>query len=185
VSRIGKRPVPLPKGVTVSVAGREVTVKGPKGEIKRLVHPELTVTADEQQVAVGRPSDETRHKALHGLTRTLIRNMVQGVSQGYSKTLEIHGVGYKAELQGGGIKLTVGFSHPVDFRAPAGIKFTVDNNTLIKVDGVDKELVGQVASEVRKVRPPEPYQGKGIRYQGEHVRRKAGKTGATATAAKA
>ena len=185
MSRIGKRPVPLPKGVTVSVAGREVTVKGPKGELKRLVHPELTVTADEQQVAVGRPSDETRHKALHGLTRTLIRNMVQGVSQGYSKTLEIHGVGYKAELQGGGIKLTVGFSHPVDFKAPAGIKFTLDSATLIKVDGVDKELVGQVASEVRKVRPPEPYQGKGIRYQGEHVRRKAGKTGATATAAKA
>ena len=182
MSRIGKRPVPLPQGVTVSVAGREVTVKGPKGEIKRLVHPELTVTADDKQVAVVRPSDETRHKALHGLTRTLIRNMVQGVSQGYSRSLEIHGVGYKAELQGGGLKLTVGFSHPVDFKAPAGIKFTVDNNTLIKVDGVDKELVGQVASEVRKVRPPEPYQGKGIRYQGEHVRRKAGKTGATATA---
>ncbi len=182
MSRIGKRPVPLPKGVSCSVAGREVTVNGPKGEIKRLVHPELTVTADEKQVAVARPSDETRHKALHGLTRTLIRNMVQGVNQGYSKTLEIHGVGYKAELASGGLKLTVGFSHPVDFKAPAGIKFTVDNNTLIKVDGVDKELVGQVASEVRKVRPPEPYQGKGIRYQGEHVRRKAGKTGATATA---
>jgi large subunit ribosomal protein L6 len=182
MSRIGKRPVPLPKGVTVSVAGREVTVKGPKGEIKRLVHPELTVAADDQQVSVGRPSDATRHKALHGLTRTLIRNMVQGVSQGYTKALEIHGVGYKAELQGGGLKLTVGFSHPVDFKAPPGIKFTVDSNTLIKVDGVDKELVGQVASEVRKVRPPEPYQGKGIRYQGEHVRRKAGKTGATATA---
>lgn len=182
MSRIGKRPVPLPKGVTVSVAGREVTVKGPKGEIKRLVHPELKVEADEKQVAVARPSDETRHKALHGLTRTLIRNMVQGVSQGYSKTLEIHGVGYKAELAGGGLKLTVGFSHPVDFKAPPGIKFTVDSATVIKVDGVDKELVGQVASEVRKVRPPEPYQGKGIRYQGEHVRRKAGKTGATATA---
>jgi large subunit ribosomal protein L6 len=182
MSRIGKRPVPLPKGVAVSVAGREVTVKGPKGEIKRLVHPEMKVEADGAQVSVARPSDESRHKALHGLTRTLIRNMVQGVSQGYSKTLEIHGVGYKAELQGAGLKLTVGFSHPVDFKAPPGIKFTVDNNTLIKVDGVDKELVGQVASEVRKVRPPEPYQGKGIRYQGEHVRRKAGKTGATATA---
>jgi large subunit ribosomal protein L6 len=185
VSRIGKRPIPLPKGVAVSVAGQEVTVKGPKGEIKRVVHPELKVEADDKQVSVSRPSDETRHKALHGLTRTLIRNMVQGVSQGYSKTLEIHGVGYKAELQGGGLKLTVGFSHPVDFKAPPGIKFTVDNNVVIKVDGVDKELVGQVASEVRRVRPPEPYQGKGIRYQGEHVRRKAGKTGATATAAKA
>jgi large subunit ribosomal protein L6 len=185
VSRIGKRPIPLPKGVAVSVAGQEVTVKGPKGEIKRVVHPELKVEADDKQVSVSRPSDESRHKALHGLTRTLIRNMVQGVSQGYSKTLEIHGVGYKAELQGGGLKLTVGFSHPVDFKAPPGIKFTVDNNVVIKVDGVDKELVGQVASEVRRVRPPEPYQGKGIRYQGEHVRRKAGKTGATATAAKA
>lgn len=181
MSRIGKRPIPLPTGVLVSVAGREVTVKGPRGELKRLVHPELSVSADAQQVAVSRPSDETRHRALHGLTRTLIRNMVQGVSQGYSKTLEIHGVGYKAELQPGGLKLTVGFSHPVDVKAPPGIKFTVDNNTVVRVDGVDKELVGQVASELRKVRPPEPYQGKGIRYQGEHVRRKAGKTGATAT----
>jgi large subunit ribosomal protein L6 len=182
MSRIGKRPVPLPKGVSVSVAGREVRVKGPKGELKRLVHPELSVTADEKQVAVARPSDEARHKALHGLTRTLIRNMVQGVSQGYTKTLEIHGVGYKAEPQASGLKLTVGFSHPVEFKAPPGIKFTVEGNTVVKVDGVDKELVGQVASELRKVRPPEPYQGKGIRYQGEHVRRKAGKTGATATA---
>lgn len=183
MSRIGKRPVPLPKGVAVSITGREVTVKGPKGEIKRLLHPEMSVTVDGTQVVVERPSDETRHKALHGLTRTLIRNMVQGVSQGYSRALEIHGVGYKAEPLGSGLKLTVGFSHPVEFKAPPGIKFTVDSNTLIKVDGVDKELVGQVASEVRKVRPPEPYQGKGIRYQGEHVRRKAGKTGATAAKA--
>lgn len=182
MSRIGRRPVPLPAGVTVSVAGQEVTVKGPKGQLKRVVHPELSVAADAQQVTVSRPSDETRHKALHGLTRTLIRNMILGVSQGYSRTLEIHGVGYKAEPQAGGLKLTVGFSHPVNVPAPPGIKFTVDNNTLVRVDGVDKELVGQVAAELRKIRPPEPYQGKGIRYQGEQVRRKAGKTGATATA---
>lgn len=183
MSRIGKRPVPIPAGVAVSIAGREIRVKGPKGELKRLVHPEMAVAVDGDQVTVGRPSEETRHKALHGLTRTLIRNMIQGVSQGYTKTLEIHGVGYKAESQAAGLKLTVGFSHPVEFKAPAGIQFTVDNPTMIRVDGVDKELVGQVASELRKVRPPEPYQGKGIRYQGEHVRRKAGKTGATAAKA--
>jgi large subunit ribosomal protein L6 len=183
VSRIGKRPVPIPAGVAVSVAGREVSVKGPKGELKRLVHPEMSVAVEGPQVTVGRPSEATRHKALHGLTRTLIRNMIEGVSRGYSKTLEIHGVGYKAEPQAAGLKLTVGFSHPVEFKAPAGIKFSVDSNTVIRVDGVDKELVGQVASELRKVRPPEPYQGKGIRYQGEHVRRKAGKTGATAAKA--
>ena len=183
MSRIGRMPIPLPKGVEVKSQDGLVHVKGPKGELKRLVHPEMSLAADAKQVSVGRPSDETRHKALHGLTRTLIRNMIQGVSQGYSKTLEIHGVGYKAEPQAGGLKLTVGFSHPVEFKAPAGIKFTVDSNTVIRVDGMDKELVGQVASEVRKVRPPEPYQGKGIRYQGEHVRRKAGKTGATAAKA--
>jgi large subunit ribosomal protein L6 len=182
VSRIGKLPIPLPPGVSVTIAGSQITVKGPKGELKRTVHADLSVTADGKQLSVSRPSDESRHKALHGLTRTLLRNMVQGVSQGYSRTLEIHGVGYKAEPEAGGLKLTVGYSHPVTYKAPPGIKFTVDNNTLIRVDGVDKEVVGQVASELRKVRPPEPYQGKGIRYQGEHVRRKAGKTGATAKA---
>ncbi len=184
MSRIGKRPIPLPAGVTATVAGQEIRVKGPRGELQRVVHPELSLTADAQQVTVTRPSDETRHKALHGLTRTLIRNMILGVSQGYSRTLEIHGVGYKAESLGGGggLKLLVGFSHPVNYPAPPGIKFSVDNNTVVRVDGVDKELVGQVAAELRKIRPPEPYQGKGIRYHGEQVRRKAGKTGATATA---
>ena len=182
MSRIGKLPIPLPAGVTVAIAGSEVTVKGPKGELKRTMHREMAITADGKQLSVARPSDEARHRALHGLTRTLLRNMVQGVTQGYSRTLEIHGVGYKAEPEAGGLKLTVGYSHPVSYKAPPGIKFTVDNNTVIRVDGVDKEMVGQVASELRKVRPPEPYQGKGIRYQGEHVRRKAGKTGATAKA---
>ena len=182
MSRIGKLPIPLPPGVSVTIAGSQITVKGPKGQLTRRVHPELSITVEGTQLSVRRPSDEPRHRALHGLTRTLLRNMVQGVSQGYSRALEIHGVGYKAEPEAGGLKLTVGYSHPVTYKAPPGITFTVDNNTLIRVDGVDKEMVGQVASELRKVRPPEPYQGKGIRYQGERVRRKAGKTGATAKA---
>ena len=176
MSRIGKRPVPLPQGVTASIDGRTVTVKGPKGEISRTVHPELTVALEQQSVAVKRPSDEPRHKALHGLTRTLVANMVEGVTKGFSKSLEIQGVGYKAEIKPFGVQLVVGYSHPVPYHAPKGIKISVDNNTQVKVEGVDKELVGQVAAELRSVRPPEPYKGKGIRYVGEQVRRKAGKT---------
>jgi len=176
MSRIGKRPVPLPQGVTASIDGRTVTVKGPKGEISRSVHPELSVALEERAVAVKRPSDEPRHKALHGLTRTLVANMVEGVTKGFSKSLEIQGVGYKAEVKPFGVQLVVGFSHPVPYHAPKGIKISVDNNTQVKVEGVDKELVGQVAAELRSVRPPEPYKGKGIRYAGEQVRRKAGKT---------
>ncbi len=176
MSRIGKRPVPLPKGVTASIDGRTVTVKGPKGEISRTVHPELSVALEEQAVAVKRPSDEPRHKALHGLTRTLVANMVEGVTKGFAKSLEIQGVGYKAEVKPFGVQLVVGYSHPVPYHAPKGIKISVDNNTQVKVEGVDKELVGQVAAELRSVRPPEPYKGKGIRYVGEQVRRKAGKT---------
>ncbi len=176
MSRIGKRPVPLPKGVTATIDGRTVTVKGPKGEISRTVHAELSVVLDEQAVAVKRPSDEPRHKALHGLTRTLVANMVEGVTKGFSKSLEIQGVGYKAEVKPFGVQLVVGYSHPVPYHAPKGIKISVDNNTQVKVEGVDKELVGQVAAELRSVRPPEPYKGKGIRYVGEQVRRKAGKT---------
>ena len=176
MSRIGKRPVPLPKGVTALIDGRTVTVKGPKGEISRTVHSELTVALEEQAVAVKRPSDEPRHKALHGLTRTLVANMVEGVTKGFSKSLEIQGVGYKAEVKPFGVQLVVGYSHPVPYHAPKGIKISVDNNTQVKVEGVDKELVGQVAAELRSVRPPEPYKGKGIRYVGEQVRRKAGKT---------
>jgi len=176
MSRIGKRPVPLPNGVTASIDGRTVTVKGPKGEISRTVHSELSVALEEQAVAVKRPSDEPRHKALHGLTRTLVANMVEGVTKGFSKSLEIQGVGYKAEVKPFGVQLVVGYSHPVPYHAPKGIKISVDNNTQVKVEGVDKELVGQVAAELRSVRPPEPYKGKGIRYVGEQVRRKAGKT---------
>ncbi|MGE5143711.1 MAG: 50S ribosomal protein L6 [Acidobacteriota bacterium] len=176
MSRIGKRPVPLPQGVTASIDGRTVTVKGPKGEISRTVHPELSVALENETVAVKRPSDEPRHKALHGLTRTLVANMVEGVTKGFSKSLEIQGVGYKAEVKPFGVQLVVGYSHPVPYHAPKGIKISVDGNTQVKVEGVDKELVGQVAAELRSVRPPEPYKGKGIRYVGEQVRRKAGKT---------
>ena len=176
MSRIGRKPVPLPKGVTAQVEGRTITVKGPKGEISRMIHPELALGVEDDTVVVRRPSDETRHKALHGLTRTLVANMVDGVTKGFAKSLEIQGVGYKAESKPFGVQLVVGFSHPVPYHAPQGIKISVDNNVLIKVEGIDKELVGQVAAELRAVRPPEPYKGKGIRYVGEQVRRKAGKT---------
>jgi large subunit ribosomal protein L6 len=176
MSRIGKRPVPLAKGVTAKVEGKTVSVKGPRGEIARTVHADLTVALEDNTLVVKRPSDESFHKALHGLTRTLIANMVEGVTTGFRKALEIQGVGYKAEPKGADIQLLVGFSHPVRYKTPAGIKITVENNTLVKIEGVDKELVGQVAAEIRAVRPPEPYKGKGIRYQGEQVRRKAGKT---------
>jgi large subunit ribosomal protein L6 len=176
MSRIGKRPVPLPKGVTATIAGRTITVKGPKGELSRTVHPDLTLALEDGSVAVRRPSDEPRHKALHGLTRTLVANMVEGVTNGFSRALEIQGVGYKAEVKPFGVQLVVGYSHPVPYHAPKGITITVESNTQVKVQGVDKELVGQVAAELRSVRPPEPYKGKGIRYVGEQVRRKAGKT---------
>ncbi len=176
MSRIGKKPVPLPKGVTAQIEGQRVTVKGPKGEIGRTVHPELAIALESDTIVVRRPSDESRHKALHGLTRTLIANMVEGVTKGFAKSLEIQGVGYKAEPKPFGVQLVVGFSHPVPYHAPQGIKISVDNNVVLKVEGVDKELVGQVAAELRAVRPPEPYKGKGIRYVGEQVRRKAGKT---------
>lgn len=178
MSRIGKKPVLVPKGVTATVSGTRITVKGPKGELARTMHPDMQLAVDGDRVVVARPSDEPRHKALHGLTRALIQNMVDGVTRGFAKTLELQGVGYKAEPKPYGVNLVVGFSHQVPFHAPKGIKLTVDNNVLVKVEGPDKELVGQVAAEIRAVRPPEPYKGKGIRYQGEQVRRKAGKTGA-------
>ncbi|OLC08277.1 MAG: 50S ribosomal protein L6 [Gemmatimonadetes bacterium 13_1_40CM_70_11] len=181
MSRIGKKPVPLPEGVTAAVQGRTVTLTGPKGELVRTVHADLAVTVENNAVVVRRPSDESRHKALHGLTRTLIANMVDGVTRGFAKQLEIQGVGYKAEVKPFGVQLTVGLSHPVQYHAPKGIKISVDNNVLVKVEGIDKELVGQVTAELRNVRPPEPYKGKGIRYVGEQVRRKAGKTAQAVT----
>ncbi len=178
MSRIGRKPVTVPKGVILQLEGNSVAVKGPRGELRRSLHPDMQIALDKDQFTVARPSEEKRHKALHGLTRTLVQNMVDGVSKGFSKTLEIQGVGYKAEAKPYGVNLVVGYSHPVKYEAPKGIKISVDNNTVVKIEGADKEMVGQVAAELRSVRPPEPYKGKGIRYQGEHVRRKAGKTGA-------
>lgn len=180
MSRIGKKPVVLPAGVTAAVSGRTLTIKGPRGELTRTFHPDMAVSVQDGSVAVARPSDGAKHKALHGLSRTLVNNMVNGVTKGFEKALEIQGVGYRAETKPFGVTLVVGFSHPVEFRAPAGIKLTAEQPTLVKVAGCDKELVGQVAANIRAVRPPEPYKGKGIRYVGERVRRKAGKTGAKA-----
>jgi large subunit ribosomal protein L6 len=178
MSRIGKKPVTLPKGVSVSLNGHQLSVRGPKGELSRSFHPEIGLTVQGEQIVVTRPSDEARHKALHGLSRTLVQNMVDGVARGFTKTLEIQGVGYKAEAKPFGLALALGFSHPVEYKAPQGIKFAVDNNTVVRIEGADKEVVGQVAAEIRSLRKPEPYKGKGVRYQGEVVRRKAGKTGA-------
>jgi large subunit ribosomal protein L6 len=178
MSRIGKRPIDLPAGVSVEVKGSTVTVKGPMGTLTRTIPADISVKAEGQVVTVERPSEETRHKALHGLSRSLVANMVDGVSKGFEKTLEIQGVGYKAESKPYGLNLVVGLSHQVAIKAPDGITLTCATPTLVKVGGIDKELVGQVAAEIRAVRPPEPYKGKGIRYQGEQVRRKAGKTGA-------
>jgi large subunit ribosomal protein L6 len=178
MSRIGRKPVPVPKGVTATVDGQTVVNKGPKGSLTRTFHRDMRIAQEDGHLVVSRPSDDRPHRALHGLTRALLGNMVEGVTKGYRKQLELHGVGYKAEAQAKGVKLVVGLSHPVQFPAPTGIQISVENNTLVKIEGIDKELVGQVAAEIRKVRPPEPYKGKGIRYQGEHVRRKAGKAGA-------
>jgi large subunit ribosomal protein L6 len=178
MSRIGKKPIAVPSGVTARVEGQMVSVKGPRGELSRSLHREMQIALDGDQITVARPSEEKKHKALHGLTRTLVANMVEGVSKGFVKTLELQGVGYKAEAKPYGVNLIVGFSHPVKYEAPKGIKISVEGNTVVKIEGVDKEAVGQVAAELRSVRPPEPYKGKGIRYQGEQVRRKAGKTGA-------
>jgi large subunit ribosomal protein L6 len=178
MSRIGKRPIEIPSGVTVEVKENTVAVKGPKGELRRTLPREMQLALEGSTFTVARPSDEKRHKQLHGLTRTLVANMVEGVSKGYQKTLELQGVGYKAETKPYGVNLIVGYSHPVKYEAPKGIKISVEGNTVVKIEGADKEVVGQVAAELRSVRPPEPYKGKGIRYQGEQVRRKAGKTGA-------
>lgn len=178
MSRIGKKPVALPQGVSVTLDGSRITVKGPKGTLSRVLPGDMQVALEDNTVVVSRPSDEQRHKALHGLTRTLVANMVDGVSTGFRKVLELQGVGYKAEPKPFGVNLVVGLSHQVPFKAPDGIKLIVETPTVLKIEGIDKELVGQVAAEIRNVRPPEPYKGKGIRYQGEQVRRKAGKTGA-------
>lgn len=177
MSRIGKLPVVVPAGVTVKLEGNHVSVKGPKGELQRTIHPEMKITMEGTTITVERPSDEQNHKALHGLSRTLIANMVEGCAKGYVKQLEINGVGYKAEPKPFGLQLALGFSHQVQYKAPAGIKLSAPQPTSVVIEGADKEKVGQVASEIRALRPPEPYKGKGIKYVGEVVRRKAGKAG--------
>ncbi len=177
MSRIGKLPIPVPKGVTVTVNGQTVHVKGPRGELTRTLHREVGISVDGDVVKVTRPSDEDRHKALHGLSRTLVFNMVEGVTKGYQKQLEITGVGYKAEARPYGLQLALGFSHQIEYKAPKGVKLSAPQPTQIVIEGADKEMVGQVAAELRNLRPPEPYKGKGIKYAGEQIRRKAGKAG--------
>lgn len=178
MSRIGKMPITVPAGVTVNIDNNFVTVKGPKGELSRQINKNMKLTLDNGVLTVERPSDEKEDRAMHGLSRTLINNMVVGVTQGFSKTLEINGVGYRAAKQGQNINFTLGFSHPVIKEPPAGITFEVPAPNKIVVMGANKEVVGAVAAEIRTLRPPEPYKGKGIRYEGEHIRRKVGKAGA-------
>lgn len=178
MSRIGKKPIPVPAGVTVSIDGHTVKVKGPKGELQREFRPEIGIAQEDGQLVVTRPSDSKEHRAFHGLTRALLANMVEGVTAGFRRTLEIIGVGYRAEKKGESLVLTVGYSHQVQYPEPSGISLSTTSPTVVVVEGIDKAMVGQVAAEIRAVRPPEPYKGKGIRYQGEQVRRKAGKAGA-------
>ncbi|HEY9761460.1 MAG TPA: 50S ribosomal protein L6 [Trichocoleus sp.] len=177
MSRIGKRPIPIPAKVTVTVDGQTVSVKGPKGELSRTLPPEVVVEQDGETLLVNRRNDSRPARERHGLARTLVANMVEGVSQGFQKRLEIQGVGYRAQVQGSSLNLSLGFSHPVKFDPPTGISFAVENNTNIIITGIDKEIVGNIAASIRATRPPEPYKGKGVRYAGEQVRRKAGKAG--------
>lgn len=178
MSRIGKKPVAIPAKVQVSVDGQAVSVKGPKGELTMVAHPNMKVSVEDGTLHVVRPDDERQNRALHGLTRALINNMVTGVTQGFKKTLLIEGVGYHAELKGNNLTLFLGFSHPIDFPAPQGISFKLgERGVSIDVEGIDRHLVGQTAADIRGLRPPEPYGGKGIRYSNEVVRRKAGKAG--------
>jgi large subunit ribosomal protein L6 len=178
MSRIGKLPIPLPSGVDVAIEGQSVRVKGPKGELAHSLRAPITVErAEDGTLRVQRPNDERESRALHGLSRTLVANMVTGVTEGYRKTLEIRGTGYRVTAKGSDIELALGFSHPVVVKAPDGITFRVETNTRLHVEGIDKQKVGEVAANIRKLRRPDPYKGKGVRYQGEVVRRKAGKAG--------
>jgi large subunit ribosomal protein L6 len=177
MSRIGRQPIAVPAGVDVTIVGREITVKGPKGTLSRMLNPDMRVTKEDSTIVVERPSEAKPHKQLHGLTRTLVNNMVIGVTEGYRKSLEITGVGYRAAKVGDKLQLNLGYSHPIEMVPPAGITFEVENPTKLAVIGIDKELVGQVAAQVRATRKPEPYKGKGVRYAGETIRRKAGKAG--------
>jgi large subunit ribosomal protein L6 len=178
VSRIGKKPVVIPKGVNIHIADRELKVKGPKGELVATVHPDIAVEVAADQVVLKRHSDEKKYRALHGLWRALVQNMVIGVTTGYSRKLELVGVGYRAEMKGKKLQLLLGFSHPILFGAPEGVNLETPTQTNITISGIDKTLVGQVAAKIRSFRPPEPYKGKGVKYEGEHIRRKAGKAAA-------
>ena len=178
MSRIGKQPVEIPSGVTVNVKRNEVTVKGPKGELKRSFDPDLSIKEEDGSLVITRPTDQRQHRALHGLTRALVQNMVTGVSEGYEKRLRIIGTGYRAEMQGDDLRLSLGFSHDVQIVPPPTVQFQVeDRGSLIIITSINKELIGQVAADIRNLRPPEPYKGKGVRYEGEYVRQKAGKAG--------
>ena len=177
MSRIGRLPITVPSGVDVTIDGRQVTVKGPKGTLSRALHPDMTISREDGTLVVTRPTEQKTHKQLHGLTRTLVNNMVVGVTDGYRKGLEITGVGYRAALSGKKLQLNLGYSHQIEIDPPEGITFEVENPTRLAVVGIDKELVGQIAAKVRATRKPEPYKGKGVRYAGEVIRRKAGKAG--------
>jgi large subunit ribosomal protein L6 len=177
MSRIGRKPIPVPSGVEISIDGSTVRVKGPMGELIRTFHRDMTIRQENGELVVERPSDDPEHRSLHGLSRALLSNMVEGVTQGYKKTLEIVGVGYRAENRPFGLNFALGYSHPIEYHAPEGIKLNAASPTVVEVTGIDKEVVGQVSAEIRSLRPPEPYKGKGIKYQGEVIRRKAGKAG--------
>lgn len=177
MSRIGKKPIEIPAGVTITIDNGHVTVKGPKGELNRSFNPDIEIKMEENVINVSRPSDSKEYRALHGTTRAVLSNMVEGVSKGFERTLELIGVGYRAQKQGNKLVLNVGYSHPVEFTAEPGLEIEVPSNTKVIVKGTDKERVGALAANIRGVRPPEPYKGKGIRYEGEFVRRKEGKTG--------
>jgi large subunit ribosomal protein L6 len=175
MSRIGRKPIDVPSGVEITVKPESVTVKGPKGELSERVHRDITVSVEENVISVSRPTDRGEHRALHGLTRSLVANMVEGVTNGYVKSLEIQGVGYRAVLKGKNLEMALGYSHPVNIEAPEGIEFEVPQPTKVIVKGISKQAVGETAAIIRKQRPPEPYKGKGIRYEGEYVARKVGK----------
>jgi large subunit ribosomal protein L6 len=177
MSRIGRLPITVPSNVDVTIDGRNVTVKGPRGSLSRALHPDMTLSREDRTLVVTRPTEQKTHKQLHGLTRTLVNNMVVGVTDGYRKGLEITGVGYRAALNGRKLTLNLGYSHQIEIDPPEGISFEVENPTRLSVVGIDKELVGQIAAKVRSTRKPEPYKGKGVRYAGEYIRRKAGKAG--------
>jgi large subunit ribosomal protein L6 len=177
MSRIGKRPIPIPAKVSITIDGQDIQVKGPKGELSRTLPTGVVVVQEGETVLVNRKDDSRLARERHGLCRTLVANMVEGVANGYQKRLEIQGIGYRAQVQGRNLNLSLGYSHPVIFEPPSGIEFAVENNTNVIVSGIDKELVGNIAASIRSSRPPEPYKGKGVRYAGEQVRRKAGKSG--------